>query len=88
MMGVRRAGTTTSSTTAMIHCWLGSGGDTNLSWTGPRPPEVGGWGQELLTGLWDELAGDAVARPHRAAVEEVLGLNAVTLALLQPLDGH
>lgn len=71
----------------MIHDWLdsGSGGDTKLNWAGP-PPSRGG--SEVLTGLRDELAVDAAARPHRAAVEEVLGLDAVALALLQPRDGH
>lgn len=40
----------------------------------------------MLTGQWDELAGDAAGRPRWALVQEVLGHHAVPLAFLQPLD--
>lgn len=78
---------TTSSTTAMIHAWFNfrPGGDRNLNLAGPHLSRAG---TEVLTGLWDVLAVEAAARPHRAVVEEELGLDAVPLALLQPLDGH
>lgn len=87
MTGVRRRGIPTSSTTTTaIHSWFGSGGDKNLDClTGPCPAEAG---TGVLTGLRDELAGDAATRPHRAVVEEVLGLHAVALALQQALEGH
>lgn len=61
-----------------------SGGDKNLHLAGRRPSRDT---EQKLTGLRDELAVAAAARPHRAAVEEVLALDAVALALLQPLDG-